>query len=80
MYINHVNDMNFLKIYFQIAHFMLHLIDDSTRTLWPVINVGLDLGEVVDLLGKSCQLRRLKVHASTSLGPLQLHGILVLNY
>ena len=55
-----------------MKHFMLHLKDDSERTVWPVINVGLDLGEVVDLLGKRCQLGRLKVHASTSLGPLQL--------
>ena len=72
MCVNNVDVSIFLQMYFQMKHFMLHLIDDSERTVWPVINVGLDLGEVVDLLGKRCQLGRLKVHASTSLGPLQL--------
>ena len=72
--------MYFMQVYFQIAHlkYMLHLFEYSKRTLWPAINVGLDLWDVVDLLGESCQLGRLKVHLSTSLGPLRLHQILSL--
>ena len=67
--------MYFVQVYFQIAHikYMLYLFEYLERTLWPAINVGLDLRDVVDLLGESCQLGRLKVHLSTSLGPLQLH-------
>ena len=29
----------------------LHLIDESHRPVWPVVNVRLDLGYVVDPLG-----------------------------
>ena len=69
--------MYFVQVYFQIAHikYMLYLFEYLERTLWPAINVGLDLRDVVHLLGMSCQLGRLKLHASTSLGPLQWNEI-----
>ena len=47
----------------------------SERSVWPVVNVGLYLGDVVDPLAKSHQLWRLKVHLKDFLGPLQFHWI-----
>ena len=53
---------------------MLHLGDDSHRSVRPVVNVGLDFGDAVDPLGQGRQLFRLEVHASHFLGPLVQHN------
>ena len=53
-----------------ISNDELHSTGALERPVWPVVNVGLDLGDVVDLLGQGRQLGRLKVHPSHFLGKL----------
>ena len=54
-----------------ISNDELHSTGALERPVWPVVNVGLDLGDVVDPLGQGHQLWRLWLNSGHFFGPLQ---------